>query len=844
MATQDELRQRTRFEPATVEPRLFAEWEQATGDFDADPRGDGDTFVIALPPPNITGELHMGHALNGTIQDTMMRRQRMAGRRPLWICGTDHSGIAVHSVIEKQLKAEGTNRHELGRERFLERVWKWRAETGATIIQQFKRLGCSLDYGHERFTMDEGYVRAVTEMFVRLYHKDLIYRDNRIVNWCPGCGSTVSDLEVRYEHAVDTLYEVRYEIAGTNDHITVATVRPETILADTAVAVHPDDERYTHLIGRTAIVPLVEREVPIIADSYVKPDFGSGALKITPGHDPNDFEIGRRHGLAEITVIGTDGRMNSNAGEFAGMAPAEARQKVVDALFAAGLLKGEEPLQHEVGHCDRSGDRIEPLILLQWFMQMEGLAAPSNEAVRSGRVRFTPKNQEHIYFDWMENIRPWCVSRQLWWGHQIPVWYCPDGHRTVTVDAPSACVECGSTDLERDPDVLDTWFSSALWPFATLGWPEPTDRLEAFYPGHVLVTARDIINLWVARMLMMGIEFMGEIPFSDVYITSIIQAPDGRRMSKSLGTGINPLDLIQSHGADATRYGLLKMSSTQDVRFAEGMIEEGGKLANKLWNASRFVLLSLEGAVEAAPGRSDPVDQWMLSRLATVTAEVERQLDRYEFAAAVKELYALIWNDFCDIYIEDAKLRQASGDVEVAGTLLHVLDRLLRLAHPVLPFVTEEIWAFVPGAEGLLMLAPAPPIDHADADPAAEAAMDPELAFLSDVRRSAADAPGTVVTVPPGFALHRLVGRVRGIEVREGSRAELSAPEADPAVAAAELTRRLATIVSELKRSSSMLGNERFTSKAPPALVEAEREKVARFSAERDELERQLAELR
>ncbi len=732
---------------------------------------------------------------------------------------------------------------ELGRERFLERVWKWRAETGATIIQQFKRLGCSLDYQHERFTMDDGYVRAVMEMFVRLYDKGLIYRDNRIVNWCPGCGSTVSDLEVRYEHAVDPLYEVRYAIAGTNDHITVATVRPETILADTAVAVHPDDKRYAHLIGKTAIVPLVEREVPIIADEYVKPEFGTGALKITPGHDPNDFEIGRQHGLPEITVIGTDGRMNANAGEFAGMAAAEARQKVVDALFAGDLLKGEEPLEHEVGHCDRSGDRIEPLILLQWFMEMEGLAAPANDAVRSGKVRFTPKNQENIYFDWMDNIRPWCVSRQLWWGHQIPVWYCPDGHRTAAVDAPSACAECGSSDLERDPDILDTWFSSALWPFATLGWPEETERLKAFYPGHVLVTARDIINLWVARMLMMGIEFMGEIPFSDVYITSIIQAPDGRRMSKSLGTGINPLELIERYGADATRYGLLKMSSTQDVRFAEGMLEEGGKLANKLWNASRFVLLSLDGDVEAAPSRSDPVDRWMLSRLATVTAEVQRQLDRYDFAAAVKELYPLIWNDFCDTYIEDAKLRQAAGEREVSGMLLHVLDRLLRLSHPILPFVTEEIWRFVPGAEGLLMLAPAPPVDEQDADPAAEAAMERELAFLSDVRRSAADAPGTVVALPPGFALHRLVSRVRGVEVHEGERAELSAPEADPAAVASALRERLEAARAEHDRAAAKLANDGFTGRAPAAVVEAEREKVARYGAERDELERRLAQL-
>ena len=639
-ARRDELERRTRHQPEAVEARLFERWERECG-FSGDPESDAETYVIALPPPNVTGELHMGHALNGSIQDTLMRLHRMRGRNTLWICGTDHASIAVHAVIEKQLRAEGTTRVDVGREAFVERVWEWRRETGATIIQQLKRLGCTLDYEHERFTMDDGYVRAVMEMFVRLYDKGLIYRDNRIVNWCPGCGSTVSDLEVRHERAADALYEVRYPITGTDQFLTVATVRPETILADTAVAVHPDDDRYRHLVGKTAIVPIVGREVPIIADEYVKMDFGTGALKVTPGHDPNDFEIGRRHGLPEISVIGFDGRMSAEAGEFAGLAVGEARQKVIDRLFSEQLLHGERPYEHEVGHCDRTGDRIEPLISLQWFMQMDSLAAAANAEVRSGSVRFVPKNQEAIYFHWMDNIRPWCISRQLWWGHQIPVWYCPDGHRTVSVEPPAACGECGSAELERDPDVLDTWFSSALWPFATLGWPEPNERLATFYPGNVLVTARDIINLWVARMLMMGIEFMGEKPFSDVYITSIIQAADGRRMSKSLGTGVNPLDLIEQFGADGTRYGLLKMSSTQDVRFSEGMLDEGAKLANKLWNAARFVLLQTDPEAEPAPLATTAEDRWILSRLAGTIDEVVRQLDAYDFAAAVKGLYGV-----------------------------------------------------------------------------------------------------------------------------------------------------------------------------------------------------------
>ena len=660
-ARRDELERRTRHQPEAVEGRLFERWERECG-FSGDPESDAETYVIALPPPNVTGELHMGHALNGSIQDTLMRLHRMRGRNTLWICGTDHASIAVHAVIEKQLRAEGTTRVDVGREAFVERVWEWRRETGATIIQQLKRLGCTLDYDHERFTMDEGYVRAVMEMFVRLYDKGLIYRDNRIVNWCPGCGSTVSDLEVRHERAADALYEVRYPITGTDQFLTVATVRPETILADTAVAVHPDDDRYRHLVGKTAIVPIVGREVPIIADDYVKMDFGTGALKVTPGHDPNDFEIGRRHGLPEISVIGFDGRMSAEAGEFAGLAVGEARQKVIDRLFSEQLLHGERPYEHEVGHCDRTGDRIEPLISLQWFMQMDSLAAAANAEVRSGSVRFVPKNQEAIYFHWMDNIRPWCISRQLWWGHQIPVWYCPDGHRTVSVEPPAACGECGSAELERDPDVLDTWFSSALWPFATLGWPEPNERLATFYPGNALVTARDIINLWVARMLMMGIEFMGEKPFSDVYITSIIQAADGRRMSKSLGTGVNPLDLIEQFGADGTRYGLLKMSSTQDVRFSEGMLDEGAKLANKLWNAARFVLLQTDPEAEPAPLATTAEDRWILSRLAGTIDDVVGQLDAYDFAAAVKGLYGFIWNDFCDWYVEAAKARLYGED--------------------------------------------------------------------------------------------------------------------------------------------------------------------------------------
>jgi valyl-tRNA synthetase len=582
-------------------------------------------------------------------------------------------------------------------------------------------------------------------------------------------------------------------------------------MADTAIAVHPGDERYRHLVGQTAIVPLVDREVPIIADDYVKTDFGTGVLKVTPGHDPNDFEIGRRHALPELSAIGFDGRMTELAGKFARLTAAEARERVRDALVDQQLIAKEEPYEHEVGHCDRTGDRVEPLISLQWFMRMDELAKPANQAVRSGRVRFHPKSQENTYFSWMDNLRPWCISRQLWWGHQIPVWYCPDGHVTVEMDEPPACAECGSGELTRDPDVLDTWFSAALWPFATIGWPGEDPRLERFYPGHVLSTARDIINLWVARMLMMGIELMGDIPFSDVLIHSTIQAPDGRRMSKSLGTGIDPLKLVEEFGADATRYGLLKMSSTQDVRFDRGAIEEGSKLANKLWNASRFVVSQADAVEVAEPsGAGLPVqDRWIRSRFDEALADVLRQIDGYDFSAAVKTLYAFVYNDFCDWYIELSKPALAPEDAErrrAASQTLHwVLDGVLRMAHPIMPFVTEAIWAHLPsGADGPLMLASYPTPDPGRRDADATARMDEHVRQVREARRAAQDAA-----------------------------------EADNGPSDEE---RLKQASAELERAKRMLANEGFLAKAPPAKVEEEREKERRFSARVKEIKAQLAQ--
>src|SRR3954453_16668494 len=747
------LEERTRYVPADVEGRIFERWERS-GVFHPEPEGDAaDNFSIAIPPPNVTGALHMGHALNGSIQDAIVRLRRMKGRRTKWIFGTDHAGIATQVQVEKQLVAEGTSREEIGREAFVERVWQWREQYGGTIVNQYKRLGAPADYEDERFTMDPEYANAVAHVFVKLYEKGLIYRDNYMVNWDPGTRSAISDLEVEQREMQDTLYMIDYPLESGSGSVTVATVRPETILADTAIAVNPNDERYTRLIAEAAILPLVGRRLPIIADEYVDPEFGTGALKITPGHDPNDFDIGRKHGLDEVSVIGEDGRMTEAAGErFAGLSADDARDAVVDALREEGLISGTQPYVHDVPHSHRSGRRIEPLISLQWFCDMEKLAGPAIDVARDGTLRFHPERPwTDVYLNWLENIRPWCVSRQLWWGHQIPGW--DRGEETyVGVEPPEG------DGWERDPDVLDTWFSSGLWPFATLGWPEDTPELRAFYPTDVLLTARDILFLWVARMVMMGIEFAGDIPFDDVYVHSVIQAPDGRRMSKSLGTGIDPLDLIDggprppvfaqggefpAYGADAVRFGLLAMSSTQDVRFNEEKIAQGRQLANKLFNASRLVLLRVPEGVErpaAAPAPQAVEDAWILSRLEAAKAEVAAGFEAFELHRSALALYDFVYGELCDWYLEMLKPRlyrrpevAGSGDRRtkpgspeddnVFAVALHVLAETLALAHPVIPFVTEELWSHVPGTDGLLATARVTGADPSLRDEAAEAEM-------------------------------------------------------------------------------------------------------------------------
>jgi len=839
----------TRYDSAEVEARVFAEWMEG-GYFHPDAEGTPEeNFSVAIPPPNVTGVLHMGHALNGSMQDALVRMNRMRGKNTLWILGTDHAGIATQSVVEKGLVAEGGSREELGREEFVKRVWEWKQEYGSRIVEQYKRLGASCDYERERFTLDSGYARAVRHVFKRLYDKGYIYRDYYMVNWDPGSQSAISDLEVENREVEDALFSIDYPVEGSDRVLTVATVRPETMLADTAVAVNPGDERYADLVGKFCVLPLVGRRLPIIADDHVDPEFGTGALKITPGHDPNDFEIGRRHGLGEIVVVGPDGRLTEEAGDFAGMSAAGAQEAVVAALREAGRLRAEEPYTHSVPFSHRSGERIEPLISLQWFCRMEELAKPAIEAVERDEVRIAPARWKRVYLDWMREIRPWCISRQLWWGHRIPVWYCDACEETIVAEeTPERCGACGG-ELRQEEDVLDTWFSSAIWPFATLGWPEDTPELRAFYPTSFLTTAREILFLWVARMVMTGIEFAGDVPFRDVYVHSVIQARDGRRMSKSLGTGIDPLEEIDVHGADALRFGLLAMSSTQDVRFSDAKVQQGADLANKLWNASRLILLNT-AAVEAGPRPLHVEDRWILSRLERTIASVTAKLETYDFAHAVQEAYSFFWRDLCDWYLEIVKPRLYDGEAEVSATLLYVLERVLALLHPTMPFVTEEIWSFHPSRRGHLVAHPFPEADEALFDQAAEADVEGGIGLTQRLRawRDLVDVPVKSVLAaridgvePPGFVAR--LGRFEFDNPVDGEPVAaigpvriLASDQLDAGAVAARLDKRREELEAEVGRAERKLDNEGFVAKAPSEVIEEERGKLERYRAELAEL--------
>ncbi|MET0559983.1 MAG: valine--tRNA ligase [Solirubrobacterales bacterium] len=848
-AKRQRLEETTRYDAGEVEARVFAEWIEG-GYFHPEAEGKPEhNFSVAIPPPNVTGALHMGHALNGSMQDALVRLNRMRGRNTLWVLGTDHAGIATQAVVEKELRAEGKSRQELGREAFVERVWEWKEEYGSRIVEQYKRLGASCDYERERFTLDEGYVKAVYRVFKQLYDKGYIYRDYYMVNWDPGSRSAISDLEVENREVEDALYSIDYPVEGSDQVLTVATVRPETMLADTAVAVNPDDERYRDLVGRHCLLPLVGRRLPIIADEHVDVEFGTGALKITPGHDVNDFEIGRKHGLEELSVIGEDGRMNAEAGEYAGLPIAEAQEKIVAALREQGLLRAEEPYLHSVPFSHRSGERIEPLISLQWFCRMDELAQPAIEVVERDEVRIAPAQWKRVYLDWMREIRPWCVSRQLWWGHRIPVWYCDPCEETIVAETPpEGCGACGG-ELRQEEDVLDTWFSSALWPFATLGWPDETPELRAFYPTSFLTTAREILFLWVARMVMMGLEFPGAIPFRDVYVHSVIQARDGRRMSKSLGTGIDPLEEIDVHGADALRFGLLAMSSTQDVRFSDAKVEQGRDLANKLWNASRLILLNT-AEVEPAPRPVTVEDRWILSRLERTIASVTEKLETYDFAHAVQETYSFFWRDLCDWYLEIVKPRLYDGEEEVSATLLYALERVLALLHPTMPFVTEEIWSFHPARRGHLVVHAFPEANRSLFDEAAEADVESGIELTQRLRawRDLVELPaGAVLTARvEGVDPPRFVARLARFEFEAdggdpvasvGPVRVLPSEQLDAGAVSARLEKRRAELRSEVERAERKLGNEAFVAKAPAEVVEEERGKLERYRAELAELE-------
>jgi valyl-tRNA synthetase len=690
-------------------------WEEG-GHLRADPNSGKEPFVIVIPPPNITGYLHIGHALNNTLQDILIRFKRMQGFEALYLPGIDHAGIGTQIVVEKELAREGKTRFDLGRQGFLERIWEWKEKYGDAILKQLRQLGCSCDWSRTSFTMDPQYSRAVRAVFVLLYKKGFIYRGFYTINWCPRCLTALSDIEVQRQEEEARLWYVKYPLKDSNTFITVATTRPETILGDTAVAVNPGDERYKGLVGKIAILPILNREIPIIADSFVDPKFGTGAVKITPAHDVNDFEASKRHDLPAVTIMDKDGRMNQNAGElFRGLDRFEARKRIIGEFKRLGLWVKEEPYKVTLGRCSRCSTVIEPYLSEQWFVRMQQLARPAAQAVRNREIRFIPERWADFYLSWLEDIHDWCISRQIWWGHRIPVWYCSCGEQIVQLDDPDRCPRCGSSGLQQDQDVLDTWFSSALWPFATLGWPQLTEDFERFYPSHVLVTGRDIIYLWVARMIITGLEFCGEPPFSDVFINPMIQDIEGRRMSKSLGTGVDPSDLIPRYGADALRFGLtIQVSHAQDLRFSPAKIEQSRNFVTKVWNAARFIMMNLEVLTHEPPDPTQEIsleDRWILSRTQSTIEDYTNALESYQFGTAAQIIYHFIWSEFCDWYIELAKRRLGSPDVR--KILGYVLNTSLRMLHPLMPFVTEEIWQHGYSAEGVLMKARWPePLEH------------------------------------------------------------------------------------------------------------------------------------
>ncbi len=872
------------YDPKQAEEKWYKHWVEK-GYFKAGVRPDATPFTIVIPPPNVTGMLHIGHALDFTLQDIIIRAKRMQGYDALWLPGADHAGIATQTRVEHHLKEEtGQTRHDLGREAFLEKVWEWKEKYASVIKEQWGKMGLSLDYSRERFTLDEGLSKAVRAVFVRLYEKGLIYRGKYIINWDPAAKTALSDIEVEYKEVQGKLYHMQYPLKEGGGYITVATTRPETMLGDTAVAVHPEDERYKHLIGKTLILPIVGREIPIIADEYVEREFGSGAVKITPAHDPNDFEIGQRHNLPQILVMDESGTMNENAGKYQGMDRFECRKQIVKDLQELGVLTKIEDHVHQVGHSERSGAVVEPYLSTQWFVKMEPLAKEAIRIQKSGKgVNFVPARFEKIYLNWIENVKDWCISRQLWWGHRIPAWYCQDcGEVTVSEEDVTSCSHCSSTRLKQDEDVLDTWFSSALWPFSTLGWPEQTEDMKRFYPTDVLVTGYDIIYFWVARMIFTALEFTGEIPFKDVLMHGLVRDAKGQKMSKSLGNGVDPLDIIEKYGADAMRYMLSTgITPGQDLRFHWERVEQARNFANKIWNASRFVLMNLDGfeKTELDLSQLETADQWILHRLNETITDVTRLLDKYEFGETGRLLYNFIWDDFCDWYIEFAKIKLYGDDAEAKqrtqNVLVHVLDQTLKLIHPFMPFISEEIWQHLPHEGETIVLAPWPEKDERVNYPQAVKEMNLLMDIIRSVRNIRAEVGVpmsrqiTLLLKPDHQEVQDQLVRneetirrfcnTASLEIDQGlahpdksmsavvSGAELFLPLKDLIDIEQEIRRlekELQVLNSEVERVEKKLANPGFVNKAPEHVVAEEREKQKDYTEKRDKVIARLNELK
>ena len=874
------------YDPKEIESRLYKKWED-NGYFHAEVDHSKKPFTIIMPPPNITGQLHMGHALDTTMQDILIRYKRMQGYNALWQPGTDHAAIATEVKVIKALKEKGIDKNDLTREEFLDECWKWRDEYGSRIVTQLKKMGSSADGERERFTREEGCSDAVQEVFIKLYEKGYIYKGSRIVNWCPVCKTSISDAEVEHEEQDGYFWHINYPVVGEEGRfVEIATTRPETMFGDTAVAVNPEDERYKDIIGKKLLLPFVNREIPVIADSYVDKEFGTGCVKITPAHDPNDFEVGKRHNLEEIVVINDDATMNKNAGKFAGMDRYECREKLVAELKEMGLLVKVVPHSHNVGTHDRCGTTVEPMIKQQWFVKMDELIKPAVEAVKNGEIQLLPKRMEKTYFNWTDNIRDWCISRQLWWGHRIPAYYCEEcGEMVVAKEAPEKCPKCGCTHMQQDPDTLDTWFSSALWPFSTLGWPEKTEDLDYFYPNDVLVTGYDIIFFWVIRMIFSGYEQMGEAPFHTVLFHGLVRDSQGRKMSKSLGNGIDPLEVIDKYGADALRLTLITGNAPgNDMRFYWERVEASRNFANKVWNASRFIMMNLDGFEVKEPALSElkPADKWILSKVNTLAKDVTENMDKFELGIAVQKVYDFIWDEFCDWYIEIAKVRTYKKDEDAKSanaalwTLKTVLTQGLKLLHPYMPFITEEIYCTLHPEEETIMLSDWPVykdewhfekeeemVEHSkdlvrgvrnvrtemDVPPSRKAKMFivsedanirdtfkvmeeayKNLASASEIKvqnDKAGIGEDAVSVVIPGATIYLPLEDLVDFE-KEKER----------------LLKEQAKLEKELARSKGMLSNERFLSKAPEAKVQEEKDKLAKYEQMMEQVKARLAQMK